>query len=163
MSDLPRVILDTMIVAEAAVNPRGPSGSLLRAADRGVFQTITSWHQLLEIGRTLSKRWAMQRGLTEDDASAFVDAYAAISRVAQDRSSDWPLTADPGDNFIIALAQNTHALIVTRDGGLLKHHPEPVTVIKPGTFVRNMRVWERSGGALTLDDDASAARLVMGL
>jgi predicted nucleic acid-binding protein len=159
---IPGVVLDTMMLAQALTNPDGPAGGLLRSASRGVFKPVTSWHQLMEFDRTMRRPWAEERGVTDAHIRRFSEVYSSVARVALDRPTHAPLTADPGDNYLVRLAQTTGSVVVTRDEGILRNHPEHVPVMTPGEFADTMAVWEVDGATYRLATDASGA-LVIGL
>lgn len=108
----------------------------------------------------MTKKWFADHGFGDEEISAFSEAYADLARVAPDRPVGPPLTKDPGDNFIVRLAQTTGSVLVTRDAGILANHPEMVPVLSPGDFAETLVQWQThppryrlaadSNGALTL-------------
>lgn len=162
MTAAPNVVLDTMILAQAAASPRGPAAEFLKSAEAGVFTAITSWHQLLEFDRTMHKPWFRRQGISDEYVEQFAEAYAGLARVAPDRSTDHPLTADPGDNFIVRLAQTTGAMIVTRDHGILKNHPVNLPVVTPGQFARTVSLWTGRPPSYRLGRSRESGSLAIG-
>ncbi len=162
MSRTARVVLDTMMLAQALTSRNGPAARLLESAYQGVFQPVTSWHQLMELDRTMRRSWAEARGVTPNDIRSFSDSYSSLATVAVDRPTHAPLTSDPGDVYLVRLAQTTGAIIVTRDEGILRNHPEHVPVLSPGEFAETLAVWEVDGASYRLSVN-SAGALAIGL
>ena len=109
-----RVVLDTNILISALINPHGTPASLLDAWRQGRFELITSKEQLLELG-AVARRPQLRHYITPARAGRFINDLRLLARVVNrlplvDRS------ADPGDNFLLAMAQEGRAdFLVTGD------------------------------------------------
>lgn len=98
---------DTNVWVAAAITPNGVCGRLLRAALDEWWEPVASPQLLDEMSEVL-RRDKFRRWLTLDEADRFVTGIRAISDVHQDpEPAAQPMTADPDDDYLVALAQAT--------------------------------------------------------
>lgn len=109
-----RAILDTNILCSALLTPGGPTDRLYRAWREGRFQLLTSEEQLEEFRRVT--RYPRLRSFIESAAAGAMHnelrrlAVLVVNLPVVDASQD------PGDNFLLAMAQAGAAdVLVTGD------------------------------------------------
>ena len=135
-----RAVVDTNVLIAAAITPRGLCGRLLDAALDGRWQLVVSPQLLAELSTVLA-RGKFRRWLTEDDAHRFVADIRALSDVLADPPSPArQVTADPKDEFLVALAQVAGvAALVSGDPHLTDLVDLDPPVLTPAAL------WERLG------------------
>lgn len=114
-----RAVLDPNVVVSAALSPTGTPATVLRAAREGVFEAIASPLLLQEL----------ERVLTYPKLRPYIDSEDEIGLLKWLRSTttvlDDPIAVpsvrcpDPGDDYLIALAESQRAVIVSGDKHLL--------------------------------------------
>lgn len=77
--------------------------------------------------------------------------------------SEMPLTKDDGDNHIVLAGRSTGSIVVTRDKGIIKQHPEYLPVMRPEQFAQVLEQWrlERPRYGTITDSDTGKAALVI--
>lgn len=92
---------------------------MLLAWRRGRFELIVSPALLVELQRVLAYP-KLRRLIPAADADAFVAWLARSATVAQDPHDPPSMrSADPGDDYLLALSAAQNAVLVTGDGHLL--------------------------------------------
>ena len=115
-----RALLDPNVLISALLSRGGPPARVLRAWLDGAFELIVSDKLLRELERALSYPKLRAR-VTPSEAHEFV---ALLSRGA--RTFDDPdgaprvRSADPGDDYLVALAESVQAILVSGDQHLLE-------------------------------------------
>src|SRR5712691_4307713 len=84
----------------------------------GEYELVVSEQLLEELGRVLAYPKIRVR-ISEDDAIAFVERLRANAEMATDPPNPASRSADPGDDYLLALAEAEHALLVSGDKHLL--------------------------------------------
>jgi putative PIN family toxin of toxin-antitoxin system len=108
-----RAVLDPNVLVSALISPSGPSAELLAELRLGAFELVTSPLLLAELEGVL-RREKFRRYITEAEVDAFVDLIRRESVLLDDpEPSSTPLSEDPGDEYLIALARaaRTDALV----------------------------------------------------
>jgi predicted nucleic acid-binding protein len=91
---------------------------LLVAWQAGEFDLVISPNLLAELRRALAYP-KLARLVPSPDADAFVAWIARSAVVAADPDGPPPIrSADPGDDYLLALAAAEHAILVSGDGHL---------------------------------------------
>lgn len=104
-----RVVLDVNVLVSALITPRGPCARLVLEVTAGAFELVTSPLLLAELEDALF-RDKFRRYVSEDEATAFIDMLRQESLLVEDPvPSPTPWTADPDDEYLIALALEYHA------------------------------------------------------
>lgn len=132
---------DTNVLVAAAITPGGLCGRLLDAALDSRWQVVASPRLLAELSTVLARE-KFRRWLTEEEAHRFVADISAIADVLADPAAlSRRLTADPKDEFLIALAQVADvAALVSGDPHLTDLARLDPPVLTPAVFL------ERLGG-----------------
>lgn len=76
--------------------------------------------------------------LTARAADAFIESVADVGQMVADPRRRWPLSNNPDDDYLIALAQITGAILVTGDPGIHADHPDGVVVIRPADLLEQV-------------------------
>jgi putative PIN family toxin of toxin-antitoxin system len=114
-----RAVLNVNVLISAILSPTGTPARLLLAWRSGAFELIVSAALLDELRRALDYP-KLRRMVPVADADAFVAWLADAATVALDPDDRPPLrSADPGDDYLIALAATQQAMLVSGDGHLL--------------------------------------------
>jgi hypothetical protein len=114
-----RAILDVNVLISALISPSGSPARLLLAWQEGRFELIVSPALLAELRRALAYP-KIERLIPPADADAFVAWLSRSALLALDASAPPPIHAiDPDDDYLLALAAEQRAELVSGDGHLL--------------------------------------------
>ena len=134
-SQLMRVVLDTNILLSALISPSGPPDAIYRAWRSGVFDLVTSEHQLEELRRA-SRYPKLRARLKPRDVGTLIN-YLRQTLVLE-RLETAIEAADPNDSFLLAMAVESDAdYLVTGDrrAGLLeRRHIKRTRIVTPIVF-----------------------------
>lgn len=129
-----RAVLDTNVIVSAALTRQGAPASILRAWIDGAFDLIASPLLIAELRRVLAYP-KIRRYIDAVEAAALVDLIGRHALLMNDPVNDPPTRSrDPGDNYLIALAKESRAVIVTGDTDLLRL-ADRIPVTTPAEFV----------------------------
>lgn len=111
-----RAVLDANVLISAILSPRGSPARLLLAWQAGAFEMVVSPALLAELTRAMAYP-KLVRLIPPADADAFVTWIAGSAVLAADPERA-PLirSADPNDDYLLALATAEGAVLVTGDG-----------------------------------------------
>jgi putative PIN family toxin of toxin-antitoxin system len=113
-----RAVLDPNILIAALLSPSGAPAQLISGWLRGEFELVVSENLLGELERALAYP-KLRRRVTPDEATAFAALLRHEATLAADPPNPARRSADPGDDYLIALAEAERALLVTGDQHLL--------------------------------------------
>ena len=114
-----RAVLDANVLISALLSRKGASARLLMAWQEGRFELIVSPALLAELGRALSYP-KLRRLITQEDAEAFVAWLSRSASLARDPDGPPPIRSiDPDDDYLLTLAADQHAALVSGDRHLL--------------------------------------------
>ena len=114
-----RAVLDVNVLISALLSRTGTPARLLLAWQEGRFELIVSPALLAELGRALAYP-KLRRLIPTSDAEAFVAWLSRSALIARDPDGPTPIRCvDPGDDYLISLAADQHAVLVSSDGHLL--------------------------------------------
>ena len=114
-----RAVLDANILIAALLSRSGAPAQIISRWLGGAFELVVSEALLSELERALAYPKLVRRIPTED-AAAFVSLLRLAAIVAPDPGSGSYRSGDPGDDYLLALAENTHAVLVSGDHHLLQ-------------------------------------------
>ena len=133
-----RVVADTNVLVAAVIAPDGRCGRLLLAATDGRWTVVASPRLLEELAEVLARR-KFRRWLSADDARAFVSAVSRLAEVHDDPARSRPVSRDPDDDYLFALALAAEAeAIVTGDDDLAAIEGPPVPVLTPAELLTRL-------------------------
>ncbi|MGH2883416.1 MAG: putative toxin-antitoxin system toxin component, PIN family [Solirubrobacteraceae bacterium] len=129
-----RAVLDPNVIISGLLSPRGKPARLLKAWERGEFELIVSAVLLDELERALAYP-KLRRRISEDEAGGLVQWLTESAMLVGDPVAPAPVhSADPGDDYLIALASSRQAILVSGDKHLLKL-ADRIPVLEPALFL----------------------------
>ena len=132
-----RVVLDPNVVISALLAPTGAPARVLRAWLLGEYELVVSAKLLAELERAL----VYPKIRARIGAAEAAELIELLSRLADERPDPTAPHAvrspDPGDDYLIALAAETGALLVSGDRHLLGL-AERIPVCSPAELVRRL-------------------------
>ncbi len=130
-----RCVLDANVLIAALLSRRGPPARLVRLWLDGAFEVVASPRLMAELQRVLGYPKIRAR-VTETEARAFLALLSDAVTLVEDPtapSSERP--DDPDDAYLVALAEQARAVIVSGDRQLLAL-ADRVPVRSPAEFLR---------------------------
>jgi putative PIN family toxin of toxin-antitoxin system len=113
------VILDCTVFAQALINPHGPAGAVVSAAQRNEIVVVVSDHVLAEV-RALAAKLPEWLELTPERMDAYILDLLKYVRFLEDVPTLFVYPRDPDDAPYVNLGIAAHAeYLVTRDRDLL--------------------------------------------
>lgn len=114
-----RAVLDSNVIISALLSPNGTPAKVLRASLEGACDLVVSPLLLAELARALAYPKLRSR-ITEDEALAVIDLLQQDADLRDDPAGPPPVhSPDPDDDYLIALAAASQAVIVSGDDHLL--------------------------------------------
>ena len=114
-----RAALDVNILISALLSRRGGPAQLLTRWLAGEFELVVSEALLGELEHALAYPKLISR-VPPPEARRFIGALRRTAEVVADAEDPAPRSADPGDDYIVALAERSSAILVTGDRHLLE-------------------------------------------
>lgn len=113
-----RVVLDVNVLVSALLAADGAPARIVAAWLEGAFELVISPHLLDELQRALAYP-KIRRRVGADDAARFLALVEQQALLVDDPTGPPPIrSADPGDDYLIALSAEADALLVSGDGHL---------------------------------------------
>jgi uncharacterized protein len=114
-----RAVLGPNVVISAVLSPGGSPAKLLHAWEGGEFEVVVCPALLDELARALAYP-KLRQHITQVEAEEIVSWIAGSAvTVADPPMPPRTRSADPADDYLIALAAATHAMLVSGDRHLL--------------------------------------------
>ena len=130
-----RAVLDPNVIVSAALRPEGAPAHCFYAHAEGRFELVASPLLLAELRRVL-RRDRFRSYLTVERAERFVDGIARAATLVDDPPDREPLSRDPADDYLIALARASSAhVLVTGDRDLLELEVAEIAIVTPRAFL----------------------------
>ena len=137
-----RAVLDPNVIISGLLSPAGNSAHLLRAWEGGEFELIVSPALLEEVTRALAYP-KLRRRISEEEADRVVEWLRESATLVEDEDTPPPVrSADPGDDYLIALAASRQSILASGDRHLLDL-ADRVPILEPARF--RERLSERAG------------------
>ncbi len=115
-----RAVLDPNVIISALLSPKGAPAETLRAWIGGAFELIVSPLLLAELARALAYP-KLRKRIAADQASLVIAWLQNSASVVKDpRDPPSVRSPDPGDDYLIALAEAEQAVLVSGDDHLLR-------------------------------------------
>jgi uncharacterized protein len=114
-----RAVLDPNILIAALLSPSGAPAQIISRWLGGEFELFVSEALLSDLERALAYP-KLRRRIPADDAAEFVSLLRLAAIVAPDPKAGAHRSADPGDDYLLALAENERAVLVSGDQHLLE-------------------------------------------
>ena len=129
-----RAVVDVNVLVSAVLSAKGSSAEILHASRDGWFELVVSELLLAELTRTLAYPKLRNR-IPPQKAAAFAHWIREHGSLAEDPASPPPVgSRDPDDNYLLALAIDRRAYLVTGDQDLLILS-EDFPILTPAQFV----------------------------
>lgn len=113
-----RLVIDPGVLVSALISPLGPPAELWQAIRAGRAQLVASPRLLSELAGVL-EREKFRRYVELDEVHRFVAEVSDLADSRSDPDPGAPITRDPDDDFLVALAQVARVdAIVSGDGDL---------------------------------------------
>jgi putative PIN family toxin of toxin-antitoxin system len=130
-----RAVLDLNVFASALINPAGVPARVVRLGLQQRFGIVVCPVLLDELDAVLH-RPALRRYFSEAEAEEFVGAVAGAADVEPDPTVVAPVSRDPDDDYLVALAAASGAgVLVTGDADLLEVETPDVRIVPPAAFL----------------------------
>jgi len=129
-----RAVLDPNVLISALISRDGRPARVLRAWLDGAFELTVSDQLLAELERALPYP-KLRKRVESSEAIELVELLRRSARMVDDPNTPPSVpSADPGDDYLIALAESQQAMIVSGDGHLLGL-ADRVPVLSPADFL----------------------------
>ncbi|MDP3983448.1 MAG: putative toxin-antitoxin system toxin component, PIN family [Acidimicrobiia bacterium] len=129
-----RAVFDANVLIAALISPTGPGHRLLNAVRSGDIELVVCPSLFTEF-HDVAYRPKIRAYITEDEADRFIHDLIALAERRPDPASPPPVTRDPADDYLIALAQSAEAVLVTGDHDLLDLHIDDLEIVSPRAFL----------------------------
>lgn len=113
-----RAVLDPNSLVSALLLRTGAPGRIVAKWRAGEFELVVSELLLAELERALAYP-KLRKRIAADDAAAFVDLLRTTADIAVDRPETRWESPDPGDDYLLSLAEGEPAMLVSGDAHLL--------------------------------------------
>jgi putative PIN family toxin of toxin-antitoxin system len=113
-----RAVLDPNILIAALLSRSGTPAQLVSRWLAGEFELVASEKLIAELERALAYRKLRTR-ISPEEAARFVAVLRRGAVLAPDPAQQPPRSIDPGDDYLIALAEQERAVLVSGDQHLL--------------------------------------------
>lgn len=135
--DALRAVLTVNVLISAVISASGAPARLLLAWQSGAFELIVSPELLAELARALSYP-KLRRLVRAAEADAFVVWLERSATMASDPGGPPPVrSADLADDYLVALAADQRAMLVSGDRHLLAL-ADDFPVITPARFLAKL-------------------------
>lgn len=128
-----RAVLDANVIISGVLAREGAPARVLAAWGVGAFELIVSPALLAELGRAFSYPKLRER-IDPEDVAGLLGWLTRLAILAEDLETAPPRSADPGDDYLIALAAGNDALLVSGDKHLLDLAKE-LPILPPARFL----------------------------
>jgi putative PIN family toxin of toxin-antitoxin system len=113
-----RVVLDANVLVAAFIRASGAAAQLVDQLGKGSFELVLCPHLLDELHGVLLRE-KFRRYVSDDEVEAFVQLLRNLGVVLDDPDPIPPLSPDPDDDYLLALAAQERCALVSGDRHLL--------------------------------------------
>ncbi len=114
-----RAVLDPNVLIAALLSPSGAPAQILRRWLSGEFELVVSETLIAELERALAYP-KLRRRIPADEAAEFLSLLGFEAIATADPPAGAHRSADPGDDYLLALAECARAVLVSGDQHLLE-------------------------------------------
>jgi putative PIN family toxin of toxin-antitoxin system len=133
-----RAVVDASVLVSALITPRDtPPSQVLRAWARERFELVVSPQLISEVAAVLA-RPKFARYVTSDEVADFVEMLRNDAIVRPDPGVVEPATRDPSDDYLVALANATDAVLVSSDRDVLEADIGGIEALTPREFLERL-------------------------
>lgn len=130
-----RAVLDPNVLISALLSPTGAPAALLRRWLDGEFDLVVSEQLIDELSRAFAYPKLRAR-VSQEEADALIGLLRAGATVLADPPSASVRSRDPGDDYLLALAAASRAILVTGDSDLVALKDLPIET--PAAFLARL-------------------------
>jgi putative PIN family toxin of toxin-antitoxin system len=132
-----RAVLDPNVLISALLSRSGSPARVLRAWLEGAFELVVSDLLLAELERALGYPKLRTR-VTASETAELLELLRRGAQVLDDPDEEPSVhSSDPGDDYLIVLAETAHAVIVSGDHHLL-HLADRLPVLSSPEFLAEL-------------------------
>lgn len=133
-----RAVVDVNGLISAVLSAKGPSAEVLHATRDGQFELVVSEMLLAELERTLAYP-KLRKHIPSEKAAVYVNWVRDHGNVAADPVDPPQVSSrDPNDDYLLALAIDRRAYLVTGDQDLLVLSDD-FPIVTPKQFLTKLR------------------------
>ena len=133
-----RAVVDVNVLISGVLSAKGSSAEILRASRDGQIELVVSEMLLVELERTLAYT-KLRKRIPPEKAAAFVIWVRHHASVVEDPAGPPPVSSrDPDDDYLLALAINRRAYLITGDEDLLVLSND-LPILTPAQFATKLR------------------------
>ena len=133
-------ILDAGVLISGLISSSGSPAHILDALIEGRFDVTVCPMLLAEVRRALGYP-RLERYVSSSNADSFIAWIARIAVIHPDPTTIEPVTRDPDDDYLFALARDAHVdMIVSGDADLIDLDEPPTRVLTPRDFLNLLNV-----------------------
>ena len=133
-----RAVVDVNVLISGILSAKGPSAEILRASRDGLFELVISEMLLTELNRTL-RYPKLRKRIPPEKTNAFANWIRDHGTLAEDPDGPPPVRSrDPDDDYLLALAIDRRAYLVTGDQDLLVLGDD-LPILTPARFATTLR------------------------
>lgn len=132
-----RVVLDVNVLVSALLSRAGAPGRLLALWLEGAFELVVSEELLAELGRALAYP-KLREHISPEDAADFIALLRSTASMVAGAERPDPISRDPGDDYLLALAKASASVLVSGDRDLLVLAPE-LPIQEPGALLAHLQ------------------------
>jgi uncharacterized protein len=133
-----RAVVDVNVLISAALSARGRSAEVLRSSRDGAFEMVVSELLIAELTRALAYP-KLRKRIPAEKAAAFVSWVRDHGTLAGGPPDTVPVSSpDPDDDYLLALAIDRRAFLVTGDQHLLGLRGD-LPILTPAEFLTKLR------------------------
>jgi uncharacterized protein len=132
-----RAVLDPNVLVSALISPTGAPSRLVTRWLAGDFELVVSDELLAELARALAYPKLRQR-VTSEEAERYVELLDRAATHVIDPENAARRASDPGDDYLIGLAERASAVLVSGDAHVLALAPS-LPIRTPADFLAELR------------------------
>jgi putative PIN family toxin of toxin-antitoxin system len=134
-----RAVLDPGVIVAALITPAGVCGRVLRAALDDEYTLVVSPELLAELEGVLLRE-KFRRYLSEAEAAIAISLLARVGELRADPGEVKPISPDPDDDYLIALAGAARVdYLVSGDRHLVQLTQVEPRIVTPREFLERLR------------------------
>jgi putative PIN family toxin of toxin-antitoxin system len=135
---LTRAVFDPNVLVAALISPDGTPAECLRQHAEGRFELVVSERLVTELSSVL-ERDKVRSYVTTEAAHDWIDSLRREALVVEDPTTIQRESADPGDDYLIALARASQAhVLVSGDPHLTSLSLSDVLTLTPRDFLERL-------------------------
>jgi putative PIN family toxin of toxin-antitoxin system len=132
-----RAVVDVNVLISGVLSAKGQPAEILRACRDGRFELVISQALLKELQRTLAYP-KLRKHIPRETAEAYVNWVSHHGTIAEDPTGQPSVSSrDPDDDYLLALAIDRRAYLVTGDRDLLVL-AEDLPILTPKQFLAEL-------------------------